>query len=99
MTNLRTRDTIDSITEGRCFRLIIGVPKEIKNNESRVGLTPGGVHAFVTAGHTVKVESGAGSASYFEDQDYIDAGAELAGSAGEAWDAEIGRASCRERVE
>lgn len=89
MTNLRTRDTIDSIMEGRCFRLIIGVPKEIKNNESRVGLTPGGVHAFVTAGHTVKVESGAGSASYFEDQDYIDAGAEIAGSAGEAWDAEM----------
>ena len=89
MTNLRTRDTIDSITEGRCFRLIIGVPKEIKNNESRVGLTPGGVHAFVTAGHRVKVESGAGSASYFVDQDYINAGAEIAGSAGEAWDAEM----------
>ena len=89
MTNLRTRDTIDSIIEGRCFRLIIGVPKEIKNNESRVGLTPGGVHAFVTGGHTVKVESGAGSASYFEDQDYIDAGAEIAGSAREAWDAEM----------
>ena len=89
MTNLGTHDTIDSITEGRCFRLIIGVPKEIKNNESRVGLTPGGVHAFVTAGHTVKVEAGAGSASYFEDQDYIDAGAEIAGSAGEAWDAEM----------
>ncbi len=89
MTKFRTRDTIDSITEGRCFILIIGVPKEIKNNESRVGLTPGGVHAFVTAGHTVKVESGAGSASYFENQDYIDAGAEIADSAGEAWDAEM----------
>lgn len=89
MTNLKTRDTIDSIKEGRCFRLIIGVPKEIKNNESRVGLTPGGVHAFVTAGHTVKVETGAGAASYFEDEDYIDAGAEIADSAAEAWDAEM----------
>lgn len=69
--------------------MIIGVPKEIKNNESRVGLTPGGVHAFVTAGHTVKVETAAGSASYFEDQDYIDAGAEITDSAGEAWDAEM----------
>ncbi|CAM4164056.1 alanine dehydrogenase [Lacicoccus alkaliphilus] len=69
--------------------MIIGVPKEIKNNESRVGLTPGGVHAFVTAGHTVKVETGAGAASYFEDQDYIDAGADIAGSAAEAWDAEM----------
>jgi alanine dehydrogenase len=89
MTNLKTHDTIDSIKEGRCFRLIIGVPKEIKNNESRVGLTPGGVHAFVTAGHTVKVETGAGAASYFEDEDYIDAGAEIADSADGAWDAEM----------
>lgn len=69
--------------------MIIGVPREIKNNESRVGLTPGGVHAFIDAGHTVKVEKGAGSASYFEDEDYIEAGADIVGAARDAWDADM----------
>ncbi|AKG74252.1 alanine dehydrogenase [Salinicoccus halodurans] len=69
--------------------MIIGVPKEIKNNESRVGLTPGGVHAFVEAGHTVLVETNAGSGSYFEDADYVEAGAKIAKDAAEAWDAEM----------
>lgn len=69
--------------------MIIGVPKEIKNNENRVGLTPGGVHAFVEAGHTVKVETSAGAGSYFEDEDYQNAGANIVNSASEAWDAEM----------
>lgn len=45
----------------------IGVPKEIKNNEFRVGLTPGAVSAFVQAGHQVLVERGAGMGSGFSD--------------------------------
>ena len=69
--------------------MIIGVPKEIKNNESRVGLTPAGVHAFVEAGHTVKVEKNAGAGSYFEDSDYVDAGAEIVENADAAWDADM----------
>ncbi|TVT29698.1 alanine dehydrogenase [Salinicoccus cyprini] len=69
--------------------MIIGVPKEIKNNESRVGLTPGGVHAFVEAGHTVLVEKGAGAGSYFEDVDYTGAGAEIVDTADEVWDVEM----------
>lgn len=69
--------------------MIIGVPKEIKNNENRVGLTPGGVHAFVEAGHTVKVETSAGDGSYFEDIDYQGAGAEIVDSAEAAWDADM----------
>ncbi|MHC0552211.1 alanine dehydrogenase [Salinicoccus sp. CNSTN-B1] len=69
--------------------MIIGVPKEIKNNESRVGLTPGGVHAFVKAGHTVKVETNAGGGSYFEDADYSNAGAEIVDSAAAAWDVDM----------
>ncbi|GAA3724240.1 alanine dehydrogenase [Salinicoccus jeotgali] len=69
--------------------MIIGVPKEIKNNESRVGLTPGGVHAFVEAGHTVKVETNAGGGSYFEDADYSNAGAEIVDSAAAAWDVDM----------
>lgn len=71
------------------FAMIIGVPKEIKNNESRVGLTPAGVHAFVDAGHTVLVETNAGSGSYFEDADYVEAGAKIAKSAAETWDADM----------
>lgn len=69
--------------------MIIGVPKEIKNNESRVGLTPAGVHAFVDAGHTVLVETNAGSGSYFEDADYVEAGAKIAKNAAETWDADM----------
>ena len=57
--------------------MIIGVPKEIKNNEFRVSTTPSGVHAFVTAGHEVLVETNAGLGSAITDQDYIAAGAPL----------------------
>ena len=47
----------------------IGVPKEIKNNEFRVGLTPGAVSAFTQAGHEVLVERGAGLGSGFPDEE------------------------------
>ena len=50
--------------------MIIGVPKEIKNNENRVAMTPGGVSAMVTAGHKVYVETNAGVGSGFEDHEY-----------------------------
>lgn len=55
----------------------IGVPKEIKNHEYRVGLTPPSVAELVAAGHKVVVETKAGSGIDFEDQDYIDAGATI----------------------
>ncbi|MBS3511542.1 alanine dehydrogenase, partial [Staphylococcus aureus] len=42
----------------------IGIPREIKNNENRVGLSPSGVHALVESGHTVLVETNAGSGSF-----------------------------------
>lgn len=67
----------------------IGIPKEIKNNENRVGLSPSGVHALVEAGHTVKVESSAGEGSFFTDEDYKDAGATIVDGPGEAWDVEM----------
>ena len=57
--------------------MIIGVVKEIKNNEFRVGLTPGGVHVLVGDGHTVLVEAGAGIGSGFADEEYIQAGASV----------------------
>lgn len=53
----------------------IGIPKEIKNNESRVGMTPAGVFELVKNKHKVYVETNAGFGSGFFDQDYIDAGA------------------------
>lgn len=57
--------------------MIIGVPKEIKNNENRVGLTPAGVSAFTKAGHKVFVQSTAGDGSGFSDAEYKKAGATL----------------------
>ena len=65
--------------------MIIGLPKEIKDNEYRVGLTPAGVRALTDAGHRVLVEKGAGEGSGFEDSLYQRAGATLVGSADEVW--------------
>lgn len=63
----------------------IGVPKEIKSNENRVALAPGGAEALVQAGHTILVESGAGVGSGFEDELYASIGARIVGSASEVW--------------
>lgn len=57
--------------------MIIGVPKEIKTNENRVSLTPGGVLDLVEAGHTVYVQSTAGNGSGFFDENYLEAGAKI----------------------
>jgi len=65
--------------------MIIGVPKEIKDNEARVAVTPAGVKALAEAGHTVLVETQAGEQSGFEDAEYQNAGAEIVGEAGYAW--------------
>lgn len=65
--------------------MIVGVPKEIKNNEFRVGLTPGGVMEFAAHGHTVLVENGAGEGSSFTDAEYLEAGAELVATADEVF--------------
>ena len=65
--------------------MIIGVPKEVKDHESRVGVTPAGVHALVAAGHTVLVEHNAGELSAMPDDEYQAAGAEIAGSAHDVW--------------
>lgn len=65
--------------------MIIGVPKEIKNNEFRVGLTPAGVKEFVAHGHAVLVETAAGEGSSFPDAEYVAAGAELVTTADEVF--------------
>lgn len=57
--------------------MIVGIPKEIKNNENRVGMTPAGVEAMIAAGHTVYVQKTAGEGSGFSDEEYTEAGATL----------------------
>lgn len=57
--------------------MIIGIPKEIKNNENRVGMTPSGVKELVEHGHTVYVQHTAGEGSGFSDEDYLKAGAKI----------------------
>lgn len=57
--------------------MIIGVPKEIKNNENRVGMTPAGVAELVKRGHTVYVQATAGINSGFSDEDYVAVGARI----------------------
>jgi alanine dehydrogenase len=69
--------------------MIVGVPREIKDNEARVGVTPAGVKALVEAGHKVLVETNAGTLSGFPDEEYHRAGAELVATAAEAWKAEM----------
>ncbi|WP_462408869.1 alanine dehydrogenase [Neobacillus sp. Marseille-QA0830] len=65
--------------------MYIGVPKEIKNNENRVALTPAGVTAFVNAGHRVLIEKEAGIGSGFSNEDYQKAGAEVLDHAAQVW--------------
>ena len=65
--------------------MIIGIPKEIKNNEFRVSTTPSGAHAFVGRGHVVLVESGAGLGSAISDDEYQAAGATIVATADEIW--------------
>nr|WP_263325433.1 alanine dehydrogenase [Neobacillus sp. Marseille-Q6967] len=67
----------------------IGVPKEIKNNENRVAMTPAGVVNLVNFGHEVFIEKGAGLGSGFTDEDYTSAGAKLVETASEAWSKEM----------
>lgn len=67
----------------------IGVPKEIKNNENRVAMTPAGVVNLVGHGHSVFVEQGAGLGSGFSDEEYVNAGATIVGTAEEAWSNEM----------
>lgn len=65
--------------------MTIGIPKEIKDNEFRVGMTPSGVNSFVRNGHTVYVEKGAGLGSGFSDGLYSSIGAEICNSVEEVY--------------
>jgi alanine dehydrogenase len=69
--------------------VIIGVPKEIKTREYRVGMTPAGVRSLVSKGHKVLVERGAGEGSGIPDSDYTKQGAQIVSGAAEAWGADM----------
>ncbi|RFU66616.1 alanine dehydrogenase [Peribacillus glennii] len=69
--------------------MIIGIPKEIKNHERRVAITPSGVSALVDAGHKVLVQSGAGIGSGYNDEEYLLQGGEIVLTAEQAWGAEM----------
>jgi alanine dehydrogenase len=66
--------------------MIVGVPKEIKNNENRVALTPAGADELVERGHTVYVQAGAGENSGFSDEEYKEVGAKILATAKEVFD-------------
>ena len=65
--------------------MLVGVPKEIKNNENRVAMTPAGVHELTQRGHKVLIEKSAGVGSGFSDDEYTKAGAEIALDAAKVW--------------
>jgi alanine dehydrogenase len=67
----------------------IGLPRETKDNEYRVAMTPGGVHQLVEYGHSVLGQSCVGLSSGFSDEQYRSAGAEIVLSASDAWKVEI----------
>jgi alanine dehydrogenase len=65
--------------------MLVGVPREIKNHEYRVAITPAGVREFINHGHKVIIETGAGNGSAISDDSYKAAGAEIVASAAEVW--------------
>src|SRR5690606_15558842 len=67
----------------------IGIPKEIMNNENRVGITPAGVSIFVEQNHEVLIEKDAGKNAGFSNEDYEKAGAKIVDTAEEAWDVDM----------
>lgn len=69
--------TVHAVGEGNYAGMLVGIPKEIKDNENRVSTTPAGVAEYVSRGHQVVVERAAGNGSGFNDSEYEAAGAEM----------------------
>jgi alanine dehydrogenase len=76
---------LSQINRRKEIAMIVGVPKEIKDNEYRVSLTPGGAYQLARQGHRVLVEQGAGQGSGFVDSEYAEAGAEVVPNAADVW--------------
>src|SRR5450756_2977324 len=69
----------------RLITVKVGIPREVKNNEYRVAITPSGVHELSRYGHEVYVETGAGVGSSITNADYVAAGAKILDSAADVW--------------
>jgi alanine dehydrogenase len=69
--------------------MLIGIPREIKNHEYRVAVTPAGVRQLVDAGHTVRVQTGAARRIGYSDDDYVAAGAEIVADARKVYEADL----------
>ena len=69
--------------------MLVGIPKEIKNRENRVGIVPAGVRAFAAQGHKVLVQKGAGIGSGISDEQFRNAGAQIVDTAQEVWAADM----------
>ncbi|MDQ1747536.1 MAG: alanine dehydrogenase, partial [Frankiaceae bacterium] len=63
----------------------VGIPREVKDNEYRVAITPSGVHELAVAGHSVYVEKDAGLGSSIPDDDFVAAGAKILATADDVW--------------
>src|SRR5919112_897499 len=63
----------------------VGIPREVKDHEYRVAITPAGVKELVAGGHTVSIEKDAGAGSSITDEEYVAAGAQIVGSADDVW--------------
>ena len=70
---------------GRGVAVKVGIPREVKNHEYRVAITPAGVNEFVRAGHEVYIETEAGEGSSITDDEFVAAGARILPSADEVW--------------
>jgi alanine dehydrogenase len=78
-----------ALASARSTPVIIGVPKEIKTREYRVGMTPAGAKSLTSRGHKVLVETNAGAGAGIKDADYVAVGATIVNSAADAWAAEM----------
>ena len=67
--------------------MLVGVPREVKDHEYRVAITPSGVKEFVSHGHQVVVEKDAGVGSSISDDDFVAAGAKILDTADDVWGA------------
>ncbi len=86
MAVARGRNGADAAYEqARTAVVKIGIPREVKNNEFRVGITPVGVHELVNHGHTVYIEKDAGVGSSITDEDFVGQGAQILDSADDVW--------------
>ena len=65
--------------------MIIGIPREVKDDEYRVAITPAGVRELTSAGHTVYVEAGAGVGSSMPDDEFVRTGAQIIAEADDVW--------------